>query len=42
MDNFWRSARSANDIMLVVAGANVAGISIVVPPIGGVGAVAAI
>jgi hypothetical protein len=41
-DHFWRFARSVNDIMLVVAGANVAGISTVVPPIGRVGAIAAI
>lgn len=41
-DHFWRFARSANDIMLVVAGANVAGISTVVPPIGRVGAIAPI
>jgi len=41
-DHFWRFARSVNDIMLCVAGANVAGISTVVPPIGRVGAISPI
>lgn len=41
-DHFWHFARSVQDIMLVVAGANVAGMSTVVPPIGRVGNIAAV
>jgi hypothetical protein len=36
-DHFWQWGRSADDIMLIVAGANNAGISSVIPPIGPVG-----
>ncbi|MGH2366528.1 MAG: hypothetical protein ACRDHX_18000 [Chloroflexota bacterium] len=36
-DHFWRFGRSVDDVLLLVAGANNAGVSAVIPPIGPVG-----